>query len=134
MICPIVFDYIRGSHPNLELADANSLLYLLFQKSKNASWVSTHCRKLANRHIHHWGSVSIQTKSIKDSVTKHQSLLSHCGGWCSRPIGIGLVDVRKPSSTRFSLEPITRCINSQWLRVFPARHNQQFRVRHEPVT
>jgi hypothetical protein len=79
---------------------------------KNAIWVHIHCRKLANQHIHHWRSVSIQTKSIKDSITKHQSLFSDGGIWRNRPIGIGLADVREPSSPLFRLEPITQCINS----------------------
>jgi hypothetical protein len=51
-----------------------SLLFhiiLIISEIKNAIWVRIHCRKLANWHIHHWGSVSIQTKSIKDSITKH---------------------------------------------------------------
>ena len=86
-------------------------LYLLFQKSKNAIWVRFHCRKLANRHKHHWLSVRIQNKSIKDSIIKHQGLFSH-GGSCNRPIGIGLADVHKPSSPQFRLEPIAQFINS----------------------
>ncbi len=87
------------------------ILYLLFQKSKNAIWVRIHCRKLANRYIHHWGSVSIHTKSIKDSIIKHQGLCSHSGSWRNRPIGIGLADVREPSSPQFRLEPIAQYIN-----------------------
>ncbi len=88
------------------------ILYVLFQKSKNVIWVHIHCRKLANWHIRDWGSVSIQTKSIKDSIIKHQGLFSHCGSWRNWPIRIGLADVREPSSRQFRLEPITQCINS----------------------
>jgi hypothetical protein len=93
-----------------------SLLFhiiLILSENKNAIWVRLHCRKLANRHIHRWGSVSIKTKSIKDSITKHQSLPSHGGSWRNGPIGINLADVREPSSTQFSLELITQCINSR---------------------
>ncbi len=38
-----------------------------------SNWVCIHCRKLANLHVHHWRSVSIQTKSIKDSITKQHT-------------------------------------------------------------
>ena len=44
------------------------LLLSLFPKLKTAIWVRIHCRILANRHIHHRWSVSIQTKSIKVSI------------------------------------------------------------------
>jgi hypothetical protein len=92
-------------------------IILIISEIKNAIRVRIHCRKLANLHIHHWGSVSKQTKSIKDSITKHQSLFSHGGSWRNRPIRIGLADVREPSSIffskKFSLEPITKCINSR---------------------
>jgi hypothetical protein len=110
-----------------------SLLFhiiLIISEIKNAIWVHIHCKKLANLHIHHWGSVSIQTKSIKDSISKSQSLLSHCGSWCNRPIRIGLADVREPFSTQYRLELIrvTQCINSRCnrcalSRAFPARRD-----------
>ena len=56
--------------------------------------------------------MSIRTKSIKDSIIKHQGLFSHGGSWRNRPIGIGLADVREPSSPQFRLEPIAQCIKS----------------------
>ena len=38
-------------------------------------WVHIHCRKLANRHIHNWGSVSKQ-KHVQEGL-KYQSI-SNC--------------------------------------------------------
>ena len=58
----------------------NSLLFtiiLIISKIRNSIWVRIHCRKLAKKHIHHRGSVSIQTNSIRDSTIKHQSVSSH---------------------------------------------------------
>ncbi len=86
------------------------ILYLLFQKSKKVIWVRIPCIKPANWHIHHWELVSIHTKSIHDSIIKHQGLLSHGGSWRNRPIGIGLTDVRERSRQQFRLEPIGQCI------------------------
>jgi hypothetical protein len=82
------------------------------KNQKNAIWVRIHCRKLDSWHIHHWQSVSIQTKSIKNSIIKHQVVFSHGGSWRDRPTGIGLADVRQPSSPQFRLEPIAQGIDS----------------------
>jgi hypothetical protein len=55
-----------------------SLLFVYF-KIRNGVWVCIHCIKLANQHIHHRGSVSIQTKSIRDSIINlQQSPLPCC--------------------------------------------------------
>jgi hypothetical protein len=71
-----------------------------------------HCRKLANWHIHHRGSVSTQTKSIRDSNIKLQQAVSHAVSCRHLPIGIGLADVRQPSRTQFRFELITQSIES----------------------
>jgi hypothetical protein len=87
--------------------------YTYYFKIGNGVWVRIHCRKLANRHINHMGSVSIQTKSIRDSIIKHQSVFSHDVRCRSRPIRIGLADVRKPTRTQFRFELIIQLINGR---------------------
>ncbi len=62
---------------------------------------------------HHRGKVSIQTKSIPDSIiVKNQSFFSNVVYSSRRPIWIGLADVRKPTSANCRLKFITQCINS----------------------
>ncbi len=63
-------------------------------------------RKLANQHIHHRGSVSIQTKSIRDSIINLQQALSHAVSFHNQQhiLIIGLADVRQPCCTQFRLE------------------------------
>ncbi len=91
-----------------------SLLFaimLMISKLETAIWVRIHCRKLANPHIHHRWSVSIQPKSINDSIRKHQSVFSHWGSCLNHPIGpirLGLTD--ELQTTRFKL--IAQCIDS----------------------
>ena len=84
-----------------------SLLYVLFQKLETGSGCKFIVKKLANRHIKHRGSVSIQTKSFRDSIIKHESVFPHDVRCRSRPIRIGLADVRKRTRTQFRFEPIT---------------------------
>ncbi len=76
--------------------------------------MSFHCRKLANWYIHHRGSVSIQTKSIRDSIINLQQALSHSFsfGTGNSPIQIGLADVLQPCSTQFRHELSIQSINS----------------------
>jgi hypothetical protein len=53
------------------MSDNMSLLFHIMpitSEIKNAIWVRIHCRKLANRHIHHWRSVR-----IKQRVSRTQS-------------------------------------------------------------
>jgi hypothetical protein len=47
----------------------------IISKLENAIWVRIHCRKLANWHIHHRGSVSlsIQAKSINSSTSQESA-------------------------------------------------------------
>jgi hypothetical protein len=85
----------------------------IISKIGDRIWVCFHCRKLANQHINHMGSVSIQTKSIRDSIIKHQSVFSHYVRCSSRPIRIGLADVRKPTRMQLRFELTTQLINSR---------------------
>ncbi len=72
------------------------------RKSETGSGCIFIAKKLANWHISLRGSVSIQTKSIRDSILKHQSVFPHDVRCSSRPIWIGLAEVRKPTRTQFS--------------------------------
>ena len=89
---------------------------LIIALIRNGIWVRIHCRKLANWHIHHRGSASIQTKSIRDLfINLHHAGLpcSHDVSFRNRPIRIGLVDVRQPRSTQFMFELITQSIDTR---------------------
>ncbi len=83
--------------------------YTYYFKIRNSVWVHIHCRKLANQHIHHRGSVTIQTKSIRDSIINLQQALSHAVSFRNRPIRIGISDIRQPCSTQSRLE-----LSTQW--------------------
>ena len=82
--------------------------YTYYFKIRNGVWVRFHCIKLANQHIHHKGSVSIQTKSIRDSIINLQQAVSHAVSFRNRPIQIGLSDVRQPCRTQSRLELSTQ--------------------------
>ena len=84
-------------------------------------WVHIRCRKLANRHIHNWGSVSKQNH-VQEGL-KYQSI-TNCP-WprailpeaaqlplSCRSTWICLADVRHPPSAYSRLEIITQLINS----------------------
>jgi hypothetical protein len=73
--------------------------------------VHIRCRKFANLHIQHRGSVSIQTMSIRDSFINVQRAVSHDVSCRNRSIGIGFADVRQLSSTQFRLDLITQSID-----------------------
>jgi hypothetical protein len=61
----------------------------------------------------HRGKVSLQTKSIPDSIiVKSQRAFSNGVYSSRRPIWIGLADVSKPTSAHCRLNFITQCINS----------------------
>jgi hypothetical protein len=92
-----------------------SLLYhiiLIISSIQNSIWVRIHCWKLSNWHIHHRGSVSIQTQSSLDSSIDLQRAVSHDIRCLNRPIWIVLADVRQPTSTQFRFEPITQSIDT----------------------
>jgi hypothetical protein len=81
-------------------------------KIGNCIWVCIHCRKLPNQHIHHRGSVRIQTKSIRDSIINLQQVLSHAVNFSNLPIWKGLADVLQPCSKQFRLELSTQSIDN----------------------
>ena len=93
-----------------------SLLYhiiLIISWVQNSFWVRIDCWKPSNWHIHHRGSVSIQTKGSLDSFIDLQRAVSNDDSRClNRPIGIVLADVRQPTSTQFRFEPITQSIDT----------------------
>ncbi len=61
-------------------------------------------------------------QSIKGSIIKHQGLFSHGGSWRNRPIGIGLADVREPSSPQFRLDPTgSEGKTSHWVKTLSAK-------------
>ncbi len=109
-----------------------SLLFsiiLIIAQNRNCILVCIHCRKLANWHIHHRGSVGIQTMSIRDSFINLQRATPHDVSFSNLPIGIG--HVRQPSSTQFRLELITQsidscCNGSTAKHAFPARGDWGF--------
>ncbi len=88
-------------------------IILIIAQNRNGIWLHIHCRKLANRHIHHRGSVSIQTMSIRDSFINVQRAVPHDVSCRNRSIGIGLADVRQLSRTQFRLELITQSIDGR---------------------
>jgi hypothetical protein len=99
-----------------------SLLFsiiLIISKIGIGIWVLIHCRKLANWHIHHGGSASIQSKSIRDSILNLQRAVSHDIRLCNLPIGIGLADVHQPSLTQFRFELFTQCIDARGIGCVP---------------
>ncbi len=65
-------------------------IILVISKIRIGTWVCIHCRKLANQHIHHRESVSIQTKSIRYSTIKHQSVFPYYVS-CSNRSGLVLL-------------------------------------------
>ncbi len=108
------------SCPVLSIICIISLLFsiiLIISKLEKAIWVSIQCRKTGqsdNQHFHHRGTVSIQTKSVNNSIRPHQSIFPHRGRCCccTHPIWIGLTDsdVHQPSSTQFSFKIIIQSI------------------------
>ncbi len=92
-----------------------SLLFaiiLIISDIKIGKWVHIHCRKLANQHIRHRESASIQTKSIRDSIINLQRAVSYDFRFRNLPIGTGLADVLQPSCTQFRFELIPQSINT----------------------
>ena len=86
-----------------------SIIYTIIRiisKLKIQIWVHIHCRKLANRHIHNWESVSKPTMSSKDSVCKNQRFLTNGLSSISWSIPIYLT-----ASAHCRLKINTQCIN-----------------------
>ncbi len=86
--------------------------YTYYFKIWNCIWVRIHCRKIAHQHIHHRGSVSVQTQNIRDSNINLQQAVSHAVSCRDLSIGIGLAHVRQPARTQFWFELITQSIDS----------------------
>jgi hypothetical protein len=82
--------------------------YTYYFRIRNGVWVRIHCIKLANQHIYHRGLVSIQTKSIRDSIINLQQALLNAVSFRNRPTQIGLSDVRQPCRTQSRLELSTQ--------------------------
>ncbi len=84
-----------------------SLLYVLFQNQK-LHLVAYSLHKTCQSAHPPQGLVSIQTRSIWDSIINLQQALSHAVIFRNRPIQIGLSPVRQPCSTQSMLEISTQ--------------------------
>ena len=99
--------------PYITIISIINTIIRIISKLKIQILVHIHCRKLANRHIHNWGSVSKQTTSSKDSVCKNQRFLTNGVSSISCSIPIYLTDACHPASahSRLNLKLNTQCIN-----------------------
>jgi hypothetical protein len=109
-----------------------SLLYhiiLIISSIQNSIWVRIHCWKLSNWHIHHRGSVSIQTQSSLDSSIDLQRAVSHDIRCRNRPVRIGLADASQaaPNSGLNFLAPNPSIVAGMTQR-FPARRDRDSEI------